>query len=1283
MPNSLESALLIDLSGTLPWSAALSPLNPLTGTLTAVDPGQTLDVTKYARRDREFQHRDMVAGAAVAKVSVFARTVWGGTVVQPVLQGITNVTDITGTNVVMPLDPAQVGNVLPNSSTGVTYVQNSGVPYTTVQVTDVSLYNRDLLLYETLARAASIFTPDPPINLVDPANTYIGSTSVWATAQGTNRPKVPNAANPMSLDSFRDPDFYLAERDNRVAAYVSRVAQALQNPFEYATRIYVQVIASSGGNSEESETYVLTDNVFISGNTYTAGEQVLYKGTWYQAINTTTDIPPSSNWSVLTAPTQLQFLAEPSLDSRNRVVYDRVAKTLQWFRETLDLIHVPQIVGFYIPGILPNQTIQTVPAVPERKDAQFYRQKAARVQFSTGTYSNQFLFAPTGNRDSLFNRVTGGLNAVLYGQKNVTLPVPASFTVDFKNRFCSAGTYALDLLVRPLPSMSIAGGDNDQGSVDSTDGGTTYSAIGDTRNWEVALPAGGWKLFIEFANFSPTATSFFGIKASQGATSILSNTLPIYYTDQNGDPLPQGMTVSSQGIDIQSTGQNYNFSLTWTAGSGLLHISRLRFEQVNGPDTSHYIMAAAWLNSGGSATTEIVGGSEASGGGIPTVDGGVDYPSPNTTLTWNVQLIPGSWQLFIDYANSSASSATKFDILVTLPGLSNQPFSLPYTDSGNNPLAQNTLRTSSAIGIPSNGTPFNIGIKWTSSAGVFHIKDLTFVLNSTKNTSSSLDVIGQANQPDVMPFQFYLSGSDSAPSFTVTWLPKSASIWQAKPYNVGDQVLLNLVYWQATTATTASEVPGVSPKWTQLGQEPQIPLMVEAIQLSKLLAVTPTPETIGFQGFRQDMLERALRANQDAYTQALITVGTNFPEFRDSNQSWNFASTGSWMGFLEVYAPRLRQVNSIPSGNIVPGHQYEAITQGNDAVVYNTVTYSNGQKFTGVTGVATYTPVGSPIVNQVGAYRASRPHDLGKTGLVPAGIEYFRLAGTGTVHGWYPSYASYPTHQAVQPWMIEQGFYVAQNDFDSPDGNFVPTGSNDNPPETGAGVKFDLGLTLNGPANGITDLTITVSHSIAGFDVENDPELITLSFPFLIDIDPANTQQGFFFVSGNNNLTALTAPLLTTVGGGFSFDGNSLVTINFSALTTVGGALQIGPGAESVSLPSLTSVGGDFFSNSWAGVTLNLPSLVSIAGVFAPNFNLSLTTVNVPKFVPFNGQQISFINCNLNAASINQILAHCVANAAYVTGLVALDAGTNAAPTGQGVADKATLIGRGVTVQTN
>jgi hypothetical protein len=909
--NQLESALVIQLVDSIKWGAALPPVNTSTGTLTGVDPGQPFDVTQYARRDREFQHRDMVNAAAVAKVSVYAQTVWAGTVVSPMLQGVTAVTDASGTNVTLPpIDPTQIGST-PISNTEVRYVLNSNVPFDSIQVTDKDLYGRDLLLYETLARAATIFPNNPPVVSLDPNQTTVGSTAVWATAQGTDTLLVPNSSSALNQALFVGPDSYLANKDNQVAAYVSRVCQALKNPFDFATRIYVEV---TGADAREVETYTLTNNVFQSGLVYASGEQVTFAGTWFQAVNTTNDFPPSGNWAGIPQSTVRQFLAEPALSSRNRILYDTQLKTLQWFRETQDTVHQPQIVGFYVPGVLPGQTIHTVASVPEQKDAQFYRQKASRVCLVSGTWSNEQIIAPTITQGGTNSTVTGGLATIFQNSKQATLMIPDHITANFKNIICQSGSYALNCLVRPSSTVEIAGGDNLQGSLDSLDGGVDFIPVtGTTFNWQIPLPAGGWQMVIEFANYGTAAAASFPIKAFQNSQAVLSSALPLYYTDDQGNPLPQYTVTDSAPIQIISSGQSYNFGITWVNAlpntGQQFHVSRLKFTSTDNIEQSHYLMQAIWSGA-------------------------------------------------------------------------------------------------------SNGT----------------------------NALSVLDVYGQHDMPDVMPFSFYLTGTDTSPNFTITWKPNTASAWQAQGYNAGDQVLFNLIYWQAIQATKATDIPGQSPLWVQIGTEPQLPLLFEQIQLQKLISTSVTPNTAGFEGFRQDMLERALRTAQDAYSAHLTQSGTNFPEFRTFGTTWDLSATGSWMGFIETYAPRLRE--TVRVSTIVQGHQYVVIgTTG--SISYNGSLYSNGQKFNGTSSASTFTSFGTVRVDQVGAYTISKPGDVGKTGLIPAGLEYNQAAGT--VFAWYPSYASYPTHQAVQPWMIEQGFYVAQNSFLSPDGNAIPQGGLSNP----------------------------------------------------------------------------------------------------------------------------------------------------------------------------------------------------------------------------------------------
>jgi hypothetical protein len=99
--------------------------------------------------------------------------------------------------------------------------------------------------------------------------------------------------------------------------------------------------------------------------------------------------------------------------------------------------------------------------------------------------------------------------------------------------------------------------------------------------------------------------------------------------------------------------------------------------------------------------------------------------------------------------------------------------------------------------------------------------------------------------------------------------------------------------------------------------------------------------------------------------------------------------------------------------------------------------------------------------------------------------------------------------------------------------------------------------------------------------------------------------------------------------------------------------------------------------------SISAPNLVSVTGGIQITGAVFLTSVSLPMYLPSNGTSVNFGTDALSAATVNHLLARCVANVAYVSGTVSLNGGTSAAPTGQGIIDKATLIGRGVTVNTN
>lgn len=233
----------------------------------------------------------------------------------------------------------------------------------------------------------------------------------------------------------------------------------------------------------------------------------------------------------------------------------------------------------------------------------------------------------------------------------------------------------------------------------------------------------------------------------------------------------------------------------------------------------------------------------------------------------------------------------------------------------------------------------------------------------------------------------------------------------------------------------------------------------------------------------------------------------------------------------------------------------------------------------------------------------------------------------------------------------------------------------------------NLGFFTFGDIPGITSITFNQSMDLAGFDIENTTTITSLSWPNLTSIDPSSVQSGYLDLETNSGLTAISLPLLATVAGLLGIDGSdALATISIPSLTACG-RLNINSNSAltSFSAPSLQTVGGILTVNSNAIITsVNLASLTTCSGAFFQiHLNPALTSLTLGAFVPPNGQNIQMDGNALPAATVNFVLHQAVLNAGYVSGTIDLFGGTNAAPSGQGIADKATLIGRGVTVNTN
>ncbi len=200
---------------------------------------------------------------------------------------------------------------------------------------------------------------------------------------------------------------------------------------------------------------------------------------------------------------------------------------------------------------------------------------------------------------------------------------------------------------------------------------------------------------------------------------------------------------------------------------------------------------------------------------------------------------------------------------------------------------------------------------------------------------------------------------------------------------------------------------------------------------------------------------------------------------------------------------------------------------------------------------------------------------------------------------------------------------------------------------------FDSGDTFTFSSTALTSLTVPLWMT--------DVPFVTISLPNLA------TSTNYIDIDTCPDLESVDLSSLVSCGDGTS--GLYLTSCN---------------SLPSISLPSLVTVDGElYFQTSAALVSFSAPSLVTINGDVTADTNPLLTTVTLTSWLPTNGTTIGLDGNALNLASVNHILARCVANAAFVSGSVLLNGGTNAAPAGQGATDVTTLTGRGVTVNTN
>ena len=580
MSGKLESALVIELVNTIKWGAAIEP-EAEDGSLATVDPSKPLDITLYSRRDRELAYRDLVNATAVVKVSLHTESVWNTASIRPKLQGI------TGDDL-----PPTVGDLGSTDST-VTHVKNSSVPADAIAV-DKDLAGRDALIYEVLARACEVFEEPPIVS----AESGVEPGSAWSLAEGVDYGVQPSPSVPLDKNAFYLSDATLAQRDNYIAAYAAKLADILRNPFAFANRLYVRI---DGTDARDVETYTLIRVYYESGETYDAGDDVYYGTKWYRALSSTTN-PPSNtdDWYEVREPRLRTWVAEPALQFRNRIVYDTVAKTLQWFRETTDTTHIPQLYAMSIPGLFVGQTINTVAQVPDRKDCQFWRQKAARIDYSGTTATLLSSYQDT-------TLVPGGVHML----DSIGLTAPNELDVPLGVPVSLGHKYRISALVKPVNKVETYGVYNLLGLTSSDGLGAAFTGDyapttllpGDEVTYQANLTPGTWYLSIDYTNASGS-TSGFGLRIYLDDTLVADDTSPLLFQDDEGVALDNGTSVTSTEWRLTADGTDNILKFIWTYGTGEFQINKVILRTSETSDAQYFIKAEIHDRAGSSATAQ-------------------------------------------------------------------------------------------------------------------------------------------------------------------------------------------------------------------------------------------------------------------------------------------------------------------------------------------------------------------------------------------------------------------------------------------------------------------------------------------------------------------------------------------------------------------------------------------------------------------------------------------------------------------------------------------------------
>jgi len=355
-------------------------------------------------------------------------------------------------------------------------------------------------------------------------------------------------------------------------------------------------------------------------------------------------------------------------------------------------------------------------------------------------------------------------------------------------------------------------------------------------------------------------------------------------------------------------------------------------------------------------------------------------------LNYLLALPPGDWQVWLEYTNLSGSTdhfylkaeyaASGAEPVPVIQDLAPLPFVGANGDINITPVAGMEVTDASTFSFP---------VYWTGGDGQLHVRRLIFesavetgrfaISGTFAGSTAQVDVVGRNQIPGIMQWSFASAGSVVNPTLTLDYTADAT-----------------------------------------------LPLQIQQLHVQQMDYYATTPLSESFQGWRQECLERAERTIQQSYRDTLTAFGTEVPTFRDAGSRWSATATEEWMSFVEVCQPRLRELLNIDPEGIVDGFQYQVDTA---SVTYDGTVYTRGQKFYGVESAGTVYSGGT--VRQVGALMRSLPGHVGRPALVPTGL-YFDDSDR-QVKAYYDTVLAEPKFMACQPWMIEQGLYVVQDEF--------------------------------------------------------------------------------------------------------------------------------------------------------------------------------------------------------------------------------------------------------------